>query len=400
MTTPEAKAVVLALTAGGAPARFVGGCVRDALLERAVKDVDIATGLAPDEVMARLSAAGIKALPTGIEHGTVTAVIGKAHYEITTLRTDVESYGRRAKVAFTDDWMADAARRDFTINAMFASPDGTLYDPFGGQADLAAGRVRFVGLPRDRIREDVLRLLRFYRFFAHYGRGEMDAAGIEAARELAPLLPTLSGERVSGELLRLLAADNAAAILTLMGQHGVLEQLLPNAKSFDRLARLIEIERQRGLNDPLRRLAAALDAAAAGATAVGRKLRLSNRERLRLAAMSETSERPAPDLDRDACRQLLYRLGSEQFTDLVLLAWAAAEVTATGYAALLDRVAGWTPPKLPVRGRDVLALGVAPGVRVRTLLHAVESWWVAGGFAADREQCLRELARLSAISPA
>ena len=400
MSTPAVKAVLAALTGDGAEARFVGGCVRDALLGRPVKDVDIATRLPPDEVMTRLEAAGIKALPTGLAHGTVTAVVRSAHFEITTLRTDVESYGRRAKVAFTDDWMADAARRDFTINAMFAAADGTLYDPFGGREDLAQGRIRFVGAARDRIREDVLRLLRFYRFFAHYGRGAADPEGIAAARELAPLLPTLSGERVAGELLRLLAAASPAPILAMMGEHGVLTQILPEAQAIGRLAALVEIERARALVDSLRRLAAALRTDAGGAAAVARRLRLSNRERLRLESLAEGSARPTPALAAAERRRWLYRLGAPRFTDLALLAWAEAGADAPGFDALLDLVEAWKPPKLPVRGRDVLALGIAPGVRVRALLDEVEAWWVAGDFSADRDQCLDELARRAAISSA
>jgi len=192
MTAPETRAVVAALTADGTEVRFVGGCVRDALLGRPVKDVDIATPDRPQRVMELLARAGIRAIPTGIEHGTVTAVVGRTPFEITTLRRDVETYGRRAKVAFTDDWTADAARRDFTINALSCTPDGRLYDPFGGLADLRAGRVRFVGDPEARIREDVLRLLRFFRFYAHYGAAPPDPAALAACRALAPLLPGLA----------------------------------------------------------------------------------------------------------------------------------------------------------------------------------------------------------------
>src|SRR5690606_37975346 len=193
MTAPQTRAVIDALTQDGGQVRFVGGCVRDALLGRPVKDIDIATPDPPETVIERLTRAGIRTVPTGIDHGTVTAVIGQKHFEITTLRHDVETFGRRARVAFTADWEADAARRDFTINAISAEPDGSLHAPFGGAADLAAGRVRFVGEPEARIREDVLRLLRFFRFHAWYGRGEPDREALEACGRLAHLLPTLSG---------------------------------------------------------------------------------------------------------------------------------------------------------------------------------------------------------------
>src|SRR6202043_3407136 len=202
------RAVLRALGAEGGAARFVGGCVRDALLGRAIGDIDIATPLAPEEVMRRLEAAAIKAVPTGIAHGTVTAVVPPRHFEITTLRRDVETFGRHARVAFTDDLAADAARRDFTMNALFLDADGNLFDPMGGLPDLRAGRVRFVGNAETRIREDVLRLLRFYRFHAHYGSGEADTAARAACRDLAHLLPTLSGERVAAETLKLLAAPD------------------------------------------------------------------------------------------------------------------------------------------------------------------------------------------------
>ena len=208
MKADETRAMVEVLRAGGQTVRFVGGCVRDAVLERAVKDIDLATPDPPETVIERLEQAGLGAVPTGIDHGTVTAVVGEAHFEITTLRRDVETYGRRARVEFTDDWVADASRRDFTINALFCDPDGTLYDPTGGLGDLKAGRVRFIGDPAQRIDEDVLRILRFFRFHAWYGQEALDQEGFAACRALAHRLPALSGERVAGELFRLLdAAD-------------------------------------------------------------------------------------------------------------------------------------------------------------------------------------------------
>src|SRR6266478_853367 len=276
MSAPATRAVIAALSAGGAEVRFVGGCVRDSLAGRPVGDIDIATPDEPARVIELLEGAGLKAVPTGIEHGTVTAVAFHRPFEITTLRRDVENYGRRAKVSFTDDWTADAARRDFTFNALSCTPEGRLHDPFGGVADLRTQRVRFVGDATARIREDVLRLLRFFRFYAHYGAPPPDGDALAAARVMAPLLPSLSGERIAAETLKLLAARDPAAVLRLMQGHGVLAHFLPESVHLDRLARLTAIERSLSLKpEPPRRLAAVLESEAA-ARAVAASWHLSN----------------------------------------------------------------------------------------------------------------------------
>lgn len=391
MTLPATRRVVEALTADGTAVRFVGGCVRDAAAGRRVRDIDIATPDPPEQVMALLARAGVKAVPTGIAHGTVTAVCGGCAYEITTLRHDVETYGRHAKVAFTDDWVADAARRDFTINALSCAPDGTLYDPFGGLADLAAGVVRFVGNPRERIREDVLRLLRFFRFYAHYGRPPPHAESLAACAALAPLLPTLSAERVRAELLRLLEAPDPAAVLRLMAECGVLAHFLPEACRFERLAALTALEAEHGA-DPIRRLAAVLRADRAEADAIARRLRLSNAERARLTALAATDV----DLGAEprAMRRALYALGAERYRDLALLR-AAEDGDAGLLARRLKAAAAWEPVLLPVTGADVLALGVPHGPAVGRLLKAVEDWWVAGDFRAEQEECLARLRALA-----
>ncbi|MDX1426079.1 MAG: CCA tRNA nucleotidyltransferase, partial [Kiloniellales bacterium] len=273
MTAPATRAVLAALGAEGAVPRFVGGCVRDAVVARPVTDVDIATPDPPQRVIALIERAGLKAVPTGLAHGTVTAVADGRPFEVTSLRVDVETYGRHAKVAFTDDWQADAARRDLTINALSCDPDGRIYDYFGGLADLRAGRVRFVGEPRARIREDYLRLLRFFRFHAHYGRGAPDPEGLAAAGELAPEATHLSGERVRAELLRLLAAPDPAPVVAVMAAAGVLRAFLPEAgpgpDGAAALAALGELPGATAEPDPLLRLAALLppDPAAAGAVA-------------------------------------------------------------------------------------------------------------------------------------
>jgi len=400
MQETATRDVLAALTAEGDPARFVGGCVRDALLGRPVADIDIATPAPPDRVLALLARAGIRALPTGIAHGTVTALADRRHFEITTLRHDVSTDGRRAVVAFTADWAADAARRDFTINALFCDAEGRVYDHVGGLADLEARRVRFVGDARTRIREDVLRLLRFFRFYAQLGAPPPDAAALAAAGELAPLLPLLSGERVRAELLRLLASPEPSAVLRLMQAHAVLAHLLPPGLDLDRLAGLVAVEAQLpehlAAADPLRRLAALLHDGAAAA-ALGDRLRLSNQERARLAAMVEAPPLD-PALDQRARRRLLYRLGTAPFADAVLLAWAAAGGAAAGWLGLLELAATWPPPTLPVSGRDVAACGVARGPEVGLLLRALESWWIDGDFAADRPACLARLRELAATA--
>src|SRR5207248_5127330 len=259
---PATRAVLAALKEADIAARFVGGCVRDAILGRPIADIDLATPARPEEVIAALEKAGIKAVPTGIAHGTVTAVVPPRHFEITTLRRDVETYGRHAKVAFDADWAEDAARRDFTINAIDLDPDGTLHDPAGGLADLAAHRVRFVGEAAKRIAEDVLRVLRYYRFEARFGTGTGDAEARAACRAAVPLLPRLSAERVARELLRLLGVPNPVPALRMMAQDGVLAAILRKATRLDRLEHLISLEAQA---DPLRRLAALVETDADGA---------------------------------------------------------------------------------------------------------------------------------------
>ncbi|MBF0249917.1 MAG: CCA tRNA nucleotidyltransferase, partial [Alphaproteobacteria bacterium] len=263
MTAPETRAVMAAFHAAGAQARFIGGCVRDAVLKRPAQDIDIATPEPPERVMKILDAADIHVIPTGIQHGTVTAVVDHHHFEITTLRVDVENFGRHARVAFTDDWTQDAARRDFTINAMSCDEDGNVYDPYKGLDDLGAGRVRFVGRAEQRIDEDVLRLLRFFRFQAQYGRPPVDIDALAACRKLAPRLPELSGERVRGELFRILMAPNPADTVTLMRAERVLEHILPEAGDVGRL-RFLAWLTERAVKfdavgpDPVRRLAALL----------------------------------------------------------------------------------------------------------------------------------------------
>ena len=397
MIAAETVAVMAALSSAGGEARFVGGCVRDALLGRPVSDIDIATHEPPERVMNLLARGGIKAIPTGIKHGTVTAVVGTRHFEITTLRRDVETYGRHAKVEYTNDWQADAARRDFTINTLFCAADGTVYDPFGGLADLRARRVRFVGDAEARIREDVLRLLRFFRFYAYYGAAPPDPAALAACRALAPLLPTLSGERVCGETLKLLLAPDPAAVFETMRDNDVLRHFLPEAKRIDRLRALVGVERLAPPGfmiraDAIRRLAALLDGGEAAAADVAGRLRFSNSERERLGGLA-AGPLPSPAMDAAARHRLIYRLGPGRFRDRTLIAWAEAgpHAAAEAWISLLRTGIEWAPPRFPLKGRDAVRLGVPPGPAVGRLMAALEDWWIAGDFKADRAACLEKL---------
>jgi poly(A) polymerase len=365
--------------------RFVGGAVRDLLLGRTVGDLDLATPQSPDRVMARLGAAGLRFVPTGLAHGTVTALAGDEPIEITTLRRDVETDGRHAVVAYTDDWAEDAARRDFTMNALYLDAAGDLWDPVGGIEDCLAGRVRFVGEAGQRIEEDVLRLLRFYRFLAHYGHGPADVRARAACRALAPKLPRLAGERVRNEVTKLLAAPDPVPAVGLMIEDGVLGEILPEPADVARLAGLIGLEPRA---DPIRRLAALLPKG--DAMPVAMRLRLSVKERERLLDLTGRREAPVLSGDDRAQRLALYRLGRERYRDLILLA-AAAQGAAARVPALLELARNWGDPTLPVAGADALALGMPPGKRVGEALRAVEQWWIDGDFRAGRAECLARL---------
>jgi poly(A) polymerase len=397
MTAPETAAVLDALeAAGGADcARFVGGCVRNTLIGKPVSDLDIATRLTPDQVTAALKAAGLKAVPTGVEHGTVTAVCRGKPFEITTLRRDVATDGRRAVVAFTDDWAEDAQRRDFTLNSLYARRDGTLFDPTGrGVADARAGRIVFVGEPEQRVREDYLRILRFFRFFAWYGTPPPDAAALEACEALRGELKTLSAERVSRELLKLLAADDPRPAVALMARTGVLGEVLPAPVDVARFEGLVAIEDDQLFeNDPLLRLAALLPDDQVGAVKFAEALRLSNAERDRLAAALA----PAPGLKSwmspREIRRALYRLGAQPFRDRAKLAWARAPRTAATpqWRGMIALGEGWSPPAFPLTGDDVIAAGAPKGPMVGQVLREVEEWWVDHDFIDDKLSTIEKL---------
>jgi poly(A) polymerase len=380
MRDPAAAALFAALDAAGIAARFVGGCVRNAVLKQGIDDIDIAVARAPETVMLALKAAKIKVIPTGLKHGTVTAIVDGRTFELTTLRRDVETDGRHAVVAFTDDWLEDASRRDFTFNALYADRDGTLYDPFEGRVDLAQHKVRFIGDADQRITEDRLRVLRFFRFHAWYGAPPIDGVSYEACARHVGALGNLSGERVAKELRRLLEAPDPADAVEAMADAGALDHWLPEYDGTARLRALISREEQ---PDALRRLAAVLEEGT-DATAIGKRLKLSTQQALRLGLMI-AGESPVGVNPRAE----LYRLGRTVFVDRVLLQapdnWREA-------MTLADT---WTPPEFPVSGGDALKLGLKPGPKVGALLDQVEQWWIAGDFTADRAACLAEAERLA-----
>ena len=358
-------------TLGGAEGdtRFVGGCVRDTLLGLAVSDVDLATRIAPDEVMRRLDKARIKAVPTGLAHGTVTAVIGGAPVEVTTLRRDVATDGRHATIAYTEDWREDAARRDFTFNALLADPrGGEIFDYFGGVEDLEAGRVRFIGDPLRRIAEDHLRILRFFRFHARFGAGAPDSNALDACAERANDLMALSRERIADELLKLLGLPDPAPTVALMIADGILKPVLPEIGSADRLHALVAAERRAGIEpEAIRRLAALLPIDGDVAGSVAARLRLSKRLAKRLVS--------AADAALDSPEPLAYRIGTASAIDRILLHGEPGPGT--------GKLESWQRPRLPVGGGDLVARGLKAGPIVAQTLQAIEAEWIARGFPDD-----------------
>ena len=351
--------------------RYVGGVVRDTLLGGAVNDIDIATSLDPQAVLNRLKAARIKAIPTGLAHGTITAVLPSGVVEVTTLRRDIATDGRHAVIAYTDDWREDAARRDFTINALYADPvSGTVYDYFGGIDDLAARRVRFIGDPLQRIAEDHLRILRFFRFLARFG-DTPDGDALAACAARANDLMALSRERIADELLRLLVAPGAPAIVALMHDNGILAPVIPeiDATGIVRLATVAAREATTGTGpDPIRRLAALLTGDPALGDQIGARLKLSNAQRKRLIVALDATPVGRP-------HALAYRLGTLGAIDRLLLQPAEMDVRQS-----IDAVAGWTPPRLPVTGGELVARGIAKGPVVARTLRAIEAQWLAEDF--------------------
>ncbi|MDN2566631.1 CCA tRNA nucleotidyltransferase [Aquibium sp. A9E412] len=404
LAEPALQRLLAALSDGGEEARIAGGAVRNTLLGEPVTDIDIATTTPPDETMARVAAAGFRAVPTGYEHGTVTAVVEGRGYEVTTLRADVETHGRHATVRFGRDWKQDAERRDFTINALYAAADGTVIDLVGGLADLERRTLRFIGSAEARIREDYLRILRFFRFFAWYGDGRPDAEGLKACARLKDGLAGLSAERVWSELRRLLGAPDPSRALLWMRQTGVLTAVLPESEKWgiDAIHPLVEAERALGWAvDPMLRLEAVVPPDAARMEALARRLKMARAEADRLTrwAMADT---PTPALSTAALRRLAYRGDRQALADRLRLAAAAARgraaddgaalEAAAGHLRQLDALAGWQPPRFPVTGKDLAGLGVPPGPGMGALLAELEGAWLDSDFTLDRAALLARAA--------
>ena len=378
-------------------AYVVGGAVRNALLGVPVRDVDVATSRLPDDVAETAGTLGYKVVPTGIAHGTVTVVTPAGPYEVTTYRRDVETDGRHATVAFTDELTADAERRDFTINALYADADGTIHDVVGGLPDIESRTVRFIGDADERIAEDFLRILRFFRFHAHYGRGRPDANGLRSCARNKAGLAQLSPERVWSELRRLLEAPEPGMTMLWMRQTGVLSAVLPESEKWgiDALPGLVSAEHDLGWTpDPMLRLAAIVPPDAARMEALADRLRMSNEERERLAAWARATP-PVAQLSEGKLRERLYREGRTGIEDRLRLALASARARAAtedgaleeagGLVRLLGVAEAWQRPEFPLKGRDLVALGVPPGPEVGERLKALEEAWIASGFDGDRD---------------
>ena len=395
LDTPGLGAVMDAIAGVGGEARLVGGCVRNALLGEAVGDIDIATDLTPERVVDAAGGAGLKSVATGIEHGTVTVVSDATAFEVTTLRHDVETDGRKARVQYTDDWTGDAARRDFTLNALYCSAAGEVFDPLGGYVDLERRLIRFVGDPDARIREDYLRILRFYRCNSQYAHGDPDAEGVAACARLKDGLRQLSRERIGQEFGKLLIGERAPEVAALMNAAGV-SQTLFDADLSDRLLA--------GVKDSGSKLGAEPDAVTLLASAlplpadrISVLLRLSNTHTAALNAL-QMATRPTPVL-RDVERKIVcYQLGSETWARAVILAWAdcGAGDDVEDWRQLFRLPERWQRPVFPVKGSDVVAAGVKPGPQVGRILKDLEDWWMAGGFQANRDELL---SRVSNCNP-
>jgi poly(A) polymerase len=382
---PTARVLEL-LNGNGEEARVVGGAVRNALLRIPIGDIDIATTALPTEVIRRAKAAGIKSVPTGIEHGTLTLVVDAQPLEVTTLREDTETFGRKAKVAFGRDWVADAQRRDFTINGLSVDADGVVHDHVGGLDDIAARRVRFIGDPNQRIAEDYLRILRFFRFHAAHGAGEPDRAGYLACIGGRAGLATLSAERMRMEMLKLMIAEGAIGAVTAMADGGLLLPILGGVAYTGPFAAMVSVERRLGLPpNAVRRLGALAVAVTEDARRLGTRLRLTNAETRTLDSMGHRWWRLA-GMDEATARRRLYRLGEERYRDRLMLAWAraGAEADTALWRELATLPKRWRAPKFPLKAADFIARGIAEGPGLGQVLALAEDAWLAADFPLEK----------------
>lgn len=402
-TTPWLSSKAVAAIFAALPkdsTRFVGGCVRNALMGVEVGDIDLATQLEPNDVAAALKAANIRYVPTGIEHGTLTAVVDGHPYEITSLRKDVETDGRRAVVAFTQDWAEDAQRRDLTINALYADIDGHVFDPTGqGLEDLTAMKFRFVGNAEDRVKEDYLRILRFFRFLAWYGgKGKVDAQALKACRENRKGLKKLSAERVWSELKKMLLARDPSRAVGIMLTNEILDTLLPEASNADGLTRMVALEQREAIDpDPLLRLMAMSAREPLQMALLCKRLKMSTKETTRLRSWADSSAALDPHADEREKLKAIYLAGKQVVIDRARLRAAGEDdaLMSSRWMSLADLAMGWTPPEFPISGKDMKAAGVEPGPQMGKMLEALKALWVRSGFTADREKLLMALQLLN-----
>lgn len=405
LKSPPLRALFDALNRDGGEARVVGGAVRNSLLGTKVSDVDLATTHLPQDTMRLVKDAGFKPVPTGIEHGTVTVVVQGRPFEVTTLRTDIETNGRHAKVVFGTDWQKDAERRDFTINALYAKADGTIVDHVGGLADIETRTLRFIGDAEARIREDYLRILRFFRFFAWYGSGRPEADGLRASARLKDGLNQLSAERVWMELKKLLSASDPSRALLWMRQSGVLSVILPESEKWgiDAIHSLVRTEQELDWPvDALLRLESMVPPDAARVSEMGKRLKMSNAERARLEAWAR-QDVVKSELSEYALKKLLYRSSKQAVLDRVMLGYAAARgeaamndeamIKAGAFSRLLETAQNYEAPLFPVTGADLLTMGIEKGPKLGKILKELEAIWIESNFSLDKEELLAKINR-------
>lgn len=403
MLEPDTGRLFGALNEAGHTIRFVGGCIRDTIAGHPVSDIDLATDALPERVTEVLSAAKIRVVPTGVDYGTVTALTGEQAYEITTLRKDVATNGRHAQVEFTDDWYEDAARRDFTFNALSADRDGRVYDYFNGLEDLNAGKVRFIGDALARIEEDYLRILRFFRFHAYFAKSGPDPESFSACRSAVTRVKALSGERIWNEFSRTLVAPKAVSVCQMMEEIGLLGLLLPVERVVPRVEALSTLEKILSLEpDPIRRLTALIAPNRSETRKIAARLKFSRADTRRLENL--ICNRGVLDMKINdlSLRRALYSSNSGQVCDFILLNWAGEISSEAGgmrrsqkaWRDIWEIASAWTSPEFPLNGRDIVEIGIEEGPLVGELLSDLEEWWVGQSFHPDREACLTELKRL------